>query len=343
MLKNLLFCALFFLPIIGHAQNTSIPDSNFEQRLIDMGYDMGPVDGIVPTANIDGITTLFVPNSNISDLTGIEDFVALTSLDCIGNPIISLDLSSNTALVSFFTGQNQLVDLNVSNNIALETLICSGTLLGSLDVSNNTNLKLLACPNSQLTNLDLKNNLQLTNLVASDNLFSSLDLSNNSVLETLVCTGSLNVSPLTNINVKNGNNAILTALNARFNDNLLCIQVDDEQAANTGMGAYGNWQVDGGVTYSEDCTNTLNLEKNDFNNNQVRLIPNPNSGSFQILYSGKEPILICHLFDITGKRIAKINIQELRDRQLNLNLSKGVYFLSLKTLNNSITKKMIIN
>lgn len=64
------------------AQTTNIPDPNFEQALIDLGYDSGTIDGSVPTANISGVTSLLVNNKNISDLTGIQDFVALTILKC---------------------------------------------------------------------------------------------------------------------------------------------------------------------------------------------------------------------------------------------------------------------
>ena len=79
-------------------QTTAIPDANFEQALIDLGYDTGTPDGSVPTANINGVTSLYVNGENISDLTGIEDFTALTYLDCGSNPLGSLDVSQNTAL-----------------------------------------------------------------------------------------------------------------------------------------------------------------------------------------------------------------------------------------------------
>ena len=58
------------------AQTTLIPDANFEQALIDRGYDTGTPDGSVPTANISSIDSLDVSWKNISDLTGIEDFTA---------------------------------------------------------------------------------------------------------------------------------------------------------------------------------------------------------------------------------------------------------------------------
>ena len=78
-------------------EKTYVPDDNFEQALIDLGYD-DALDDSVLTANISSVTTLNVSNDSISDLTGIENFTALTTLYCGGNALDSLDVSSNTAI-----------------------------------------------------------------------------------------------------------------------------------------------------------------------------------------------------------------------------------------------------
>ena len=57
-----------------------------------LGYDTGTLDDYVPTANINEITNLNVHSKNISDLTGIEAFVALTSLNCYNNQIIEISV-----------------------------------------------------------------------------------------------------------------------------------------------------------------------------------------------------------------------------------------------------------
>ena len=80
------------------AQTTAIPDSIFEQKLIDLGLDTGAIDGYVATANINTIISLNVFNDTIIDLTGIEDFTALEVLNCYFNQITSLDLSQNINL-----------------------------------------------------------------------------------------------------------------------------------------------------------------------------------------------------------------------------------------------------
>ena len=51
-----LFIAASSLAI--NAQNTYVPDDNFEQALIDLGYDSGSLDDYVPTANISSISNL---------------------------------------------------------------------------------------------------------------------------------------------------------------------------------------------------------------------------------------------------------------------------------------------
>ncbi len=84
------YLTLFFLfTVLAPAsmlwgQNTYVPDDNFEQALIDLNYD-DTLDDYVLTANISGVTNLDVNNKEISDLTGIEAFTALTDLHCHSN------------------------------------------------------------------------------------------------------------------------------------------------------------------------------------------------------------------------------------------------------------------
>lgn len=63
------------------AQKTFVPDDNFEQELIYLGYD-DELDDSVITSNINTVTFLNVFNRSIHDLTGIKDFTALQELSC---------------------------------------------------------------------------------------------------------------------------------------------------------------------------------------------------------------------------------------------------------------------
>ena len=67
---------------------TLIPDLNFESKLISLGIDSGVADGKVLTNNVNQLTSLNVSTSSIVDLTGIQDFVGLTYLNCGRNQLL---------------------------------------------------------------------------------------------------------------------------------------------------------------------------------------------------------------------------------------------------------------
>jgi len=156
MKKIAILILLFITSSFVFTQNTYVPDDKFEQALIDLGYD-DTLDDYVLTANISGVIKLDVGDKSISDLTGIEAFVALEELRLWDNSLTSLDVSKNTALKSLSVTSNRLTSLDVSKNTALKELWCDFNQLTSLDVSNNTALTWLYCPSNRLTSLIMRN------------------------------------------------------------------------------------------------------------------------------------------------------------------------------------------
>ena len=156
-MKKILLTLFLGLSLSGFSQTTLIPDPNFEQALIDLGYDSPPINGSVPTANISGVETLEVSDKSITDLTGIEDFNSLIELYCYDNPLTSVDVSNNTFLEQLYCSDNNLTSLDVTNNPALIVLYCYDNELTSVDVSNNALLKFFNCYDNQLTSLDVRN------------------------------------------------------------------------------------------------------------------------------------------------------------------------------------------
>ena len=143
-MKKLLLI-LLCLPFIGFGQQTYVPDDNFEAYLEANGMGDGiPWNDSVRTSAIDTVVSLEVNDGyqgyHIFDLTGIEDFIALTYLNCKNNNITNLDLSNNIALDFLRCSNNQLISLNLSANTNLTFLDCGDNQLASLDISNNTNL-----------------------------------------------------------------------------------------------------------------------------------------------------------------------------------------------------------
>ena len=243
---------------------TYVPDDAFEQHLIDEGYD-NVLDDYVTTASIDTVTYLYISEKHIYDLRGIEDFTALTYLDCYSNQLTTLDLSNNPALDTLACTSNQLTTLDVSNNTALTVLRCGGNQLTSLDVSQNTALTLLWCLYNQLTTLDVSQNTALATLYCYNNQLTTLDVSNNTALTVLWCPNNqlttLDVSQntaltnlechynqLTTLDVRNGNNTKVFYFFCGNNPLLYCIDVDDATWSTS------NWtNIDPHHYFSENC------------------------------------------------------------------------------------------
>ena len=252
------------------AQTTAIPDPNFEQVLIDLGLD-DTIDGVVLTANIDTLTYLDVYKQSISDLTGIENFTALTYLLCDDNSLTSIDVSQNLALTYLSCGGTEITSIDVSQNTALITLradtidvlsvlnvsgassltylSCEGANITSLDVSQNTALTFLNCNYVNLTSLDVSQNTLLTSLECYNNQLTSLDVSQNTLLTSLWCENN----QLTCLNVKNGNNTNFTTFFANYNPNLTCIEVDDVAYSTTNWVGYYYYSFDSTSSFSTNC------------------------------------------------------------------------------------------
>lgn len=221
---------------------TYVPDDKFEELLIDKGYD-NEMDNYVLSSNIKNINELSAytchssgPGAScngygIKDLTGIEDFESLESLNVKGNQLSHLDISHNTNLKILNCADNYLTSLDLSTNVNLEYLSIGEHILGtgnninSIDLSNNTNLERFDCSNNKLSSLDISNNVNLEYLFCSNNKISSLDISNNVDLKTLFCTG---------------------------NSSLECVEVNQNQLLNI---VAHHYYSDPDVIYSIDCNN----------------------------------------------------------------------------------------
>lgn len=113
---------------------------------------------------------------NIASMSGVEIFTDLTCLNCAGNRISSIDLSHNKALTVLAIYDNQLSELDVSNNTGLIELHCDNNRLTSLDVSKNTSLTTLYFSDNRLSEIDISHNGRLRYLGCRNNPLSVLDL-----------------------------------------------------------------------------------------------------------------------------------------------------------------------
>ena len=232
------FFFILFLNIVGlvsFSQNkTYVPDDNFEAYLEanGMGDGIGNNDS-VNTSSISNVTLLDVSNQNIDSLIGIQDFTAITELNCNNNQLTSLDVSQNTVLSHLNCGGTQLSSLDVTQNLALTNLYCYNNQLSSLDVAQNNALSVLWCYNNQLASLNVTQNTVLTELRCYNNQLSSLDVTQNTALTDLRCydnpLSSLNITQNTALTKLFCNNNQLSSLDVSQNTALTELKCHNNQ------------------------------------------------------------------------------------------------------------------
>ncbi|MGH1387840.1 matrixin family metalloprotease [Kordia sp.] len=258
-----------------------VPDDNFEAYLESNGMGNGVAnDDIVTKTNISGVTTLDVSNLNISDLTGIQSFTSLQSLNCSNNLFMSVDLSKNSLLETLHIEDGALTDLDISQNNALINLYCQNNNLTAIDLIHNGVLVNLDCFGNNLTLLNVTQNVNLLALNCSNNGISSINLTQNTVLENLNFSQNnlpnLDVTQCPNLAYLIADNNNLTSVNITINTALKELSIPDNQ-----------------ITTLDLVPNTI-LEKVNANNNNLDFlnIANGNNAIIEFTATGN-PALTC--------------------------------------------------
>ncbi|AXG71518.1 internalin-J [Kordia sp. SMS9] len=233
LLLILLVCAAQF----GFGQIVNIPDSNFKTALLNHSpvIDTNGDNEIQVSEAFQFNGTLNVTDKNISDLTGIQAFVNITTLRANVNNLSQIDISQNVNLQTLNVRDNTLSSIDVTNNVSLRDLILNNNNISSIDVSQNLQLSSLDITQNQFTSIDVSQNILLNFLSCSLNQLTSLDVTQNSVLILLRCSfnqlTTLDVSQntaLTNLSC-DGNQ--LTSLSINQNSALENLSCNNNQLA----------------------------------------------------------------------------------------------------------------
>lgn len=218
---------LFLLSIVGsiNAQIINFTDANFKAKLLEantinsiagIGWDgNSSISYIKIDSNNNGeieeseaaiITSLYIGNSDITDLTGINYFSNLRFLDCSNqnviennNQISHLDITSLINLVGINCSNNQIASLNILGLNNLRFLGCAQNQLSSLNILG-LNLERILCANNSISTLDFTGMSNLNVVWCENNQLAELDFSTNPFLYSLYCANN----NLNFINLKNG-------------------------------------------------------------------------------------------------------------------------------------------
>ena len=216
-----------------NSEYTYIPDDEFEQILIDQGYDT-ELDDFVLTSSIDKIRILELPRFDdlnreysIKNLTGIEDFKALESLTILYGDFgeNAIDLSQNTALTELQFHCSNIADLDLRQT-NLERLRIQGNIffgmcsskVGTINVEGLETLTSFYAYfvafdnlNSILNSATFLQEISLVDPLTPNGPMEYLDLSNNANLNSAYISSCLNRGPAV-IDLKNGANWNLTEI-----------------------------------------------------------------------------------------------------------------------------------
>ncbi len=275
---------------------TCIPDVNFERFLDFTGNDDIYPDGRVPTVNLSSIFNLLPSNFGITDFTGIEDFVNLSLFYSINNPVINLDLSNNPTLSGVYIENTSLTSLDFSSN----------SNISSINLVNNSALSSIAFPNNaDLTYLDLDNNQ-----------IQALDLSSLNSLDVFYWF---------------------------LETNLTCIKLNSNQWANLSSKTLWTDYQNNSNVYNISCSGLKRSQSDldfDYNSNTTAIYPNPFSNNLTLI--GLYNMELLQIMNMNGREVLS---EEISSVQMDLDMSEldnGIYILSLVSKDGTITREKIV-
>ena len=262
-------------PISDPEAVTYIPDDNFEQSIIDAGFDE-ELDNYVLTRNISGIIRLGTSeseiklfNKGIKNLIGLDEFRSLKEFSADLNLIDSVDFSKNLNLETISIYYNNIKSIDISKNENLKSLNILGNPIQTrtIDISKNLNLEVLSIGGSagtrlinnqgefiaqipqitaKISSLDFSLNSKLTNLKITHSEIIGLETTNYNNLDKIMLL-DLSFNQLQSLDVSGF--TILESLNIIGNSNLDCVVVSQNQLSNIPT----TWIKDSIAEYNTDC------------------------------------------------------------------------------------------
>ena len=218
-MKTFYFTLVLLFTCVIQAQTINFTDIELKNKLLEANPSeiiAKDIDGnyVAIDTNTDNeidvtealaIYQLDVKSSNITDLSGLENFTNLTRLEINLNEISVFDGTAFTNLEYLNFSNNLLTSVDVTGLVSLQIFWAYGNPFNTIDLSTLSSLEFLNidyCDN--LTSLDVSNLTNLTDLSCSSNdTMTSLNLSGCTALEDLNCQygalTSLDLSGLSNL------------------------------------------------------------------------------------------------------------------------------------------------
>ncbi len=154
--KTILSLLVVLITTVCFAQTVELADTNFRNKL-KANYPQVIQDDqlLISAANsLEGLLNL--RNAKITNLSGIEHFTSITTLDITDNKLTTIpDISTITGLVNFYGNNNQFISLpDFTNQTELvDFQVMNNQLIALPGFSESSQLKSLYCTNNNITQL----------------------------------------------------------------------------------------------------------------------------------------------------------------------------------------------
>lgn len=334
---------IVFILLISFSANSQIinfTDANFKAKLMESSISESIAtdingDFVRIDANYDDeidldeaalISNLQVNFGNINSISGIENFINLTGLQCSNNNLTNLPISSLSQLSYLNCVENQITSLeDIQNLTGLTDIAISGNPITTIDLTNLNNLWRLSADETLLTEINLCRTAVRWLWCQNNPNLQALYLKNNVVSSDLARYNIQLPPPLHNFEFSN--TPLLT---------YICYDDGEYDAVYHGLEQNVSNKT---LTTSCDLNCSLSLEEVVFESNVV-LYPNPTSDVINILISDNQSILKVLIYNLLGQKL----ISSKSDQVIDVSqLEKGIYLIEVETKNGMSTKRFIKN
>lgn len=365
-----LFAYIFFVVFACslNAQNVTIPDINFKNKLIEREIDLDG-DGEIQVQEALFVQYLDVSNANIQSLTGIEQFTNIREFNCENNQISVLPLNTLTFLKRVNCSNNNISSLDF-NTFSLQELRCAHNQISSinigpatleLDISYNQISQLNIPTSASYAYLNISGNLydevairqlRLENFYCEDTRLTSLDLSQTVQLGETISIR--NNTELQSLNLKNnrfdfcdvmgGGCHFYLALSGNPSLNNICLDTFDHEGV-SGLNELDFFQTQYNLTnvnFNQNCDEPApELTITDLNK-AINCYPNPVKDVLNLETKNSTKIQSYAVYNLMGQKIQSQNLNQVSFTRIDVTaLLPGTYMLEIISDKGTKTNKII--
>lgn len=279
---------------------------------------------------------LIPADTTINDLSGLEHFTSIVSfVVSVGNGVTNFVLPVTDSLKYLNISDVNLLPQVIKNHAGLKVAVFRNNLLSNIDLSNKPVLEELSIIDNFFSIINLSSLSNLVEVNLKGNNLTHVDVSSNPLLNSIMVSDN---TPLTSMNLANGNNLNFTSIISQSTPNLSCVEVDDTAYSDTvwvnsfANGLYVNFGSNQ-PTFSTNCT-AMSLRDEAIN--ALNIYPNP---AQDIIYiDGQTAGATMHIIDLNGRVLKSFSDEYKVDVS---SLTPGVYILSMEANDRVIRKKFV--